>query len=134
MGYRKLEQESKTFPATVAKIIDECKVAINRGTAHKVKEGQRFLIYELSKEEIKDPITGKSLGYLEMPKGTGKVIYVQEQMSIIESDKREPSERRTIKRKYPFTPFTGEEEETILPPMHLVPFDDTKIGDKAKPI
>ncbi|MEA1963597.1 MAG: hypothetical protein U9O41_00455 [Candidatus Aerophobetes bacterium] len=131
-------QKEKTFPATVVKVIDDCKIVINRGALHKVTEGQRFLLYKLSEEEIKDPISGKSLGYLEIVKGTGKIIHVQERISTIESDKKEPSERRIV-RKRASTPFfsfsTGEEEEeTIVPSGRLVPFDDPIIGDKAKPI
>jgi len=131
-------KEGTTFPATIVKVIDDYKVVINRGILHKVKEGQRFLLYELSKEELKDPLSGKSLGYLEIVKGIGKVIHVQEQISTIESDKREPSEKRIIRKKSTnpfFLSMTGEEEtETIVPSAHLVPFDEPAIGDKAKPI
>lgn len=130
-------QGEKTFPAAVVKIIDDYKVVINRGALHDVKKGQRFLLYRLSEEEIKDPISEESLGYLEMVKGTGKVIHVQDRMSTIESDKREPSEKRIVRRKPLFTLFTTlreEEEETIVPSSHLVPFDELKIGDRAKPI
>jgi len=131
-------QEEKTFPATVVKVIDDYKVVINRGALHKVTEGQRFLLYKLSEEEVKDPISGESLGYLEIVKGTGRIIHVQERMSTIESDKREPSERRIVKKRSPgsfFSVFSGEaEEETIVPSSRLVPFDDPIIGDKAKPI
>jgi DNA gyrase/topoisomerase IV subunit B len=131
-------QKEITFPATIVKVIDDCKVVINRGALHKVTEGQQFLLYKLSEEEIKDPISGKSLGYLEIVKGTGKIIHVQERISTIESDKREPSERRIVRKRSSspfFSAFTGEEEEeTIVPSGRLVPFDDPVIGDKAKPI
>lgn len=132
------DQEEKTFPATVVNVIDNCKVVINRGSLHKVTEGQRFLLYKLSKEEIKDPTSGESLGYLEIVKGTGKIIHVQERISTIESDKRESSERRIVRTKSLsplFSAFTGEqEEETIVPSSRLVPFNDPMIGDKTKPI
>lgn len=130
------KQEKKTFPADVVKIIDNYKIVINRGSLHDVKEGQRFLLYNLSKEEIKDPSTGESLGYLEIVKGTGDVIHVQEQISIIESDRTSPPQRRIVRRK----PSIGlailgaEEEEIIESPKNVVPFDEPKIGDKAKPI
>ena len=83
-------QGEKAFPATVAKIIDPCKVVMNRGVLHGVKEGQRFLVYKLSEEVIVDPASGESLGYLEIVKGRGRVSHVQEKMSIVESDRREP--------------------------------------------
>ena len=132
------KQKERNFPAAVVKVIDDCKVVINRGALHKVKKGQKFLLYKLSEEEIKEPISGKSLGYLEIVKGTGKIIHVQERISTIESDKREPSERRIVRKRSSspfFSAFTGEEEEeTIVPSSRLVPFDDPVIGDKTKPI
>jgi len=131
-------QKEKTFPAVIVKVIDDFKVVINRGTLHKIRKGQQFLLYKLSEEEIKDPASGESLGYLEITKGTGKIIHVQERISTIESNKREPSERRIVRKKSMspfFSSFTGEEEEeTIVPSGRLVPFDDPIVGDKAKPI
>ena len=47
-----------TFPATVAKVIDDYKLVINRGLEHGIREGQRMLVYPMSDEEIKDPNTG----------------------------------------------------------------------------
>lgn len=132
------KQKEKYFPAAIVKVIDECKVVINRGALHKVTKGQQFLIYKLSEEEIKDPTSGESLGYLEIIKGTGKIVHVQERISTIESNKRGPSERRIVRKRSssPFySNFTGEEEEeSIVPSGYLVPFDEPIIGDKAKPI
>ena len=71
------EKLEKKFPAFVASIINEYKVVINRGIKHDIRLGQRFLIYKLSDEEIIDPITKEPLGYLEIVKGTGKVIHLQ---------------------------------------------------------
>jgi hypothetical protein len=120
------------FPATVVTIIDPYKVVINRGAEHDIKEGQRFLLYKLYNEEIKDT-SGESLGYLEIPKGTGKVINIQERMSIIESDRWEPSMKTVVKRKQS-TLFPPIEEEITTPSNRLKPFDNPEIGDKAKPI
>lgn len=71
-----------TFPATVAKVIDNYKLVINRGSENGIREGQRMLVYGISDEDIKDPRTGESLGYLELVRGTGKIISVQEKMSF----------------------------------------------------
>ena len=68
------EKLEKKFPAAVANIINEYKIVINRGSEHNIRLEQRFLIYSLSHEEIIDPITNEPLGYLEIVKGTGKVI------------------------------------------------------------
>lgn len=129
-------QEEKTFPAIVVKVIDDHKVVINKGARDNIKEGQRFLLYKLEEEEIKDPTTGKSLGYLEVVKGTGKVTHVQERMSTIESDKRgEPSKKTIIKRISPILFFPAQQhEETAVSSGDFVPFEQPDIGDKAKPI
>ncbi|VVB86131.1 Uncharacterised protein [uncultured archaeon] len=122
------------FPATVVTIIDTYKVVINRGAKHGIKEGQRFLLYKLDDKEIKDTISGQSLGHLEIPKGTGKVINVQELMSIIESDRWEPSERTVVRRQPQSKLFPEIEEEITTPSNRLKTFDSPEIGDKAKPI
>lgn len=120
------------YPATVVSIIDIYKVVINRGAKNGIKEGQRFLLYKLGEKEIKD-ITGESLGYLEMPKGTGRVISVQERISIIESDRMEQSEKTIVRKTRSL--FAPESEETTIPSTNrMKPFDAPVIGDKAKPI
>jgi len=132
----KKNREEKIFPATVVRIIDDHRIVINRGKTHGIKAGTRFLVYKLEEEEVKDPTTGLSLGYLEIVKGTGKVTYVQDRMSTVESDSRgEPTEKRVMKKRSPF--FLGpeqEEEEVILSQGDLVPFKEPEIGDKVKPI
>ena len=70
----------------VAKIIDEYKVVINAGSRQDVCEGQKYLIYAIDNNEIFDPDTGRSLGYLEIVKGTGIVTHVQEKIATLESD------------------------------------------------
>ena len=45
----------------IAKIIDRFKVVMNAGSNQKISKGQKFLIYELSDEEIIDPDTGEVL-------------------------------------------------------------------------
>jgi len=118
MNINNNKKKDKAFPAIVVKVIDKYKVVINRGSINNIKNGQRFLIYHVDEEPTSDPITGESLGYLEIVKGTGKVIYIQEKMSIVESD--------LIQR--PYLGITGFGLEK------LEPFDNPKIGDKAKPI
>jgi len=134
----KNKQKEKVFPATVVKVLDGYKVAINRGSSHKISIGQRFLIYILSNEEIIDPDNGKSLGYLEIVKGRGKVTHVQEKMSTIESDEKETFSERIIKKPYvnPMVEalsYWGKKEVANIKPSSI-PFDDPQIGDKAKPI
>ena len=106
--------KNKVYPAIVVKIIDELKIVINKGSRDNIKLNQRFLVYHLEEEETIDPITKESLGKLELVKGTGKVIYIQEKMSIIESD--------MIK------------STLIAFQTSLRPFYNPEVGDKAKPI
>lgn len=65
----------------VARILTDEALVINRGSAHGVREGMRFVIYaEL--DEVTDPETGKSLGKLELVKARVVATHVQEGMTI----------------------------------------------------
>lgn len=121
--------KEKTFPATVVTVIDSCKLAINRGKVHGLKEGQRLLVYRLSVQEIQDPNTGESLGYLEIVKGTGRVIHLQDKICTIESDQKR-SRRMATKRNA----FYNLGEEVMETFDELIPFEDPEIGDMVKPI
>jgi hypothetical protein len=119
-----------TFPAAVAKVIDDCKVVINRGLSNGIRESQRMLIYRID-EEIKDPDTGESLGNLELVIGTGKVIFVQEKIAILESDnivRTKPNEGLFAPTLYDQAVKNGLIEPTPRP------FDHPQVGDRVKPI
>ncbi len=122
------------FPATVAKVIDEYKLVINRGSEHGIREGQRMLVYHISDEDIKDPNTGESLGYLELVRGTGKIIFIQDKLSILESDKT-----KNVTKTYSYRQGTGTDyekddtSETVTEP-RIIPFDNPQVGDLVKPI
>jgi len=119
--------EDKIYPALVVKVIDPYTVVINRGLDSDVMMGKEFMIYVESKEPIVNPEDGLLLGFLEIPKGTGEVINVQEKMSLIESNK-EVNERTTYTNQ--FDPFR--EQSRVTP--KKIPFKDPRVGDKAKPI
>jgi len=123
--------ERKTFPATVVRIVNRYTLVINRGHVNGIKNGQRFLIYRLSEDEITDPETGENLGRLETVKGTGTVIHAQERISTVESDKR-GSPTKSIIRRNPL--FAYGVEEMITPSDEIIPFHDPQVGDRAKPI
>ncbi|MEC5238939.1 FlgT C-terminal domain-containing protein [Bacillus mycoides] len=122
----------RVYPAKVIKVLDYgYKLVINRGAENGIKKGQRFLVYHLD-EELYDPDTGKSLGTLEVVRGTGIVTHVQENLATIESDV--VGSERTIKKSYnPLWKSMGETGEEIVTPTKA-PFDSPKIGDLAKPI
>lgn len=125
----------------VAKIIDEYTLVLNKGGRDGIKVGQRFLIYSIG-DEILDPDTKESLGILEIVKGTGRVIHLQEKMATIGSDMKS-SPFRTVRRVKDIDPLgiraisralggsTTQEIEEQLPP-EKIPFEEQKIGDIAK--
>ena len=75
----------------IAYILDNDTLVLNAGSDAGLETGQRFLVYGLSTDDIIDPETSKSLGKLEIVRGTGVITSVQERMSIITSDTRRPT-------------------------------------------
>jgi hypothetical protein len=69
----------------IVKILDDYTYVINEGTFGGVKKGQKCYIYRTG-EEIIDPSTKETLGYLEIPKAYCTVIHAQDHMSTIQSD------------------------------------------------
>ena len=131
------------FPATVIKVIDNYKLVINKGSLDGIKIGQRFVVYEETDELLQDPETLEALGYLEIPKGTGKISYVKEKWATIISDKTKASRQRITKRTKTipsYATITGvlnpstEVEEVVETPEELMPFSNPANGDKVKPI
>ena len=104
---------STTFPASVASVMNLSRVVINRGAEHGVKYGQRFAVYALSEEDIVDPVTKESLGRLEIIKGIGKVVHIQDKISILEAM---PESTNVL--VFDFNPK----------------FKDPVVGDKARPV
>jgi hypothetical protein len=127
----------ETFPAKVAKVIDQYKLVINKGKIDGIRESQRMLVYCLDDDEIKDPDTGKSLGFLELVRGTGKIIFVQDEFSILESDEIYqksifPARQKFEERISSLTKFAVTSD--LLREGTLKPFDKPQVGDLVKPI
>jgi hypothetical protein len=59
---------SELIEGKVARILNSRELVINRGSAHGVKTGMYFAIYEPSAEEVTDPETGEVLGSVLRPK------------------------------------------------------------------
>lgn len=121
--------------AFVAKVIDEFKVVINRGSEDGVKEGDKYQIYYLSDQDIVDPETEESLGKLEYLVGVGKVINVQEKMCTVESSeyfRNEGVTTVTRNKNSLFGNYVGEVEERRREPPRLKSFDDPKQGNLAR--
>lgn len=132
-----MTQETSPFPASVIKVLDEYTVVINRGSVHGVKKTHRFLIYALG-EELMDPETQESLGVLEIVRGVGEVVHVQEKISTVRSIEHSTPGRRIIRRKpNMYSIFSGretEETETIESGQETLPFAESVVGDRAKPV
>jgi hypothetical protein len=127
----------------VAHVEADNRVVINRGAEGGIRMGQRFLIYGIGKE-IVDPVTKRSLGKLELVRGTGKVTHLQAKMAVVDSDMTVAG-RRTIKKpdrsglsgisgysaySYFAQSYIEEEHEPPVP----IDFRDAEVGDFAKPI
>lgn len=119
----------------IATILNDYKVVINAGAENGVRMGQRYLIYALSDDEILDPDTGKSLGYLEIVKGTGIITHVQNKMATLESDTY-----KNLSKKYRkptsaiLKPYFSSPSEEIETERKQLPFDDPEIGDFVKQV
>jgi len=118
---------------------DDNKLVITVGKENQVKKGDKYLVYELG-DHVYDPDTKADLGQLEIIKGIGKVIHVQDKMSVIESIKvKKANEKRIVYSKPPYSGiFTGlishfATEEVIKEGEdEILPFDAPKVGDLAK--
>lgn len=119
--------------AAVVKIIDEYTIAINQGINKGIKENDIFLIFYKTSEEIVDPTTKEVLGYLEIPIGKGKIISVQEKMSILKAFEKSESIKTTTIEKNNFINFAATEKTTIEPG-EIIPFTDVQVGYYAKKI
>jgi hypothetical protein len=119
------EQTSERKPA-VANVLASDQVALNVGSNHGVKLGQRYLIYELSRYDVTDPATGDSLGKVEIPKGTGRIASVQPYVSVLESDTELSGGLKGIDAAM----MLGAGEYTN--PARKAPFRTPRVGDSAK--
>lgn len=128
--------QTATRLARVVKLVDHgyahdpLEVVLNRGAIHGLKEGDRFIVFGIGPHII-DPETGEDLGELEMVRGQGKVVHVQEKIATIRSTERSRTRpARRILRQALIGPSIEEEFE----PETEVPFESVQLGDYAKPI
>ncbi len=121
----------------VARVLSKTRLVLNVGSRDGIQNNSKFLIYSIDKRDIIDPASGESLGSLEIIKGSGHVIHLQEKICTIETFTKDKG-RRVIKRTNPiwgnyFGYNIGAETETEeIPSDELKEFDDVKEGDYAK--
>lgn len=122
----------------IIKIVNNFKVVANKGSNDGIEAGMKVLIYEVG-EELFDPDTHENLGSLEIVKGNGIIVHVQEKMCTIESNMKNNAPR-TIRRKNPnsmnvltsLSMIYGREEIVEEMPMEPKEFEDPCIGDFIK--
>ncbi|WP_338440967.1 hypothetical protein VZG28_08580 [Synechococcus elongatus IITB4] len=123
----------------VASVESEFELVLNIGSNGGISVGQRFLVYTLGKE-IFDPVSGESLGNLEVINGTGTVVHVQERICTIKSDMTAKAPKKTTTRNRltsPISPLfrSGEQLiEELLEPPQPVGFSSPSVGAFARPI
>lgn len=114
---------------------DITRVVINQGKNSGVKPGDVYVIFGIGKE-IMDPATGKSLGKLELVRGRGKAIVVQETMSTLASieTRKGPSTTKQISRHGGSFGYMLPQQETITEHQEpvLKEFDGVAVGDFAR--
>jgi hypothetical protein len=119
-------------------------VVINRGSRQVVKLGDdRFLIFGKG-SHITDPDSRAHLGELELVRGRGEVVHVQDQRATVRTiERRRTKPAKRIVREGGFMahyiggimPSRSDRvvEEKVRPETDL-PFEAVRLGDLAKPI
>lgn len=119
--------EKKIINGKVLKVIDEFKVAINKGARDGVYSGQIFLIYHLSADDMIDEDTGENLGKIEYVIGKGEVVHLQEKIATIKSIEKCGSTKKTIRKNNDVFGLTTQ-ETVIEPEEELLIFENCKEG------
>jgi hypothetical protein len=119
-------------------------VVINHGSLQGVKPGDRFLVFGIG-PRLTDPDTGEDLGELELVRGRGEAVHVQDHLATIRSlERRQARPARRVIRETGHGPSialfslalgtSGSVVEEELAPETEVPFESVQRGDFAKPI
>ena len=118
-------------------------VVINHGSHQGVKPGDLFIVFGIGPHII-DPDTGQDLGALEILRGRGEVVHVQEHLATIRTAERRrirPAKRITREPSWAagvglsrMLGGSGVVMEEELSPEAEIPFDSVQLGDFAKPI
>lgn len=118
----------------VIKVIDSFNIVINKGDRDGITVGQRFLVFGLG-EELADPDTGEPLGVLELVRGRGEVVHVQEKMATLRCIEKTSVPKRTRRIREPLSIFRAEVVEEIgSGEFEEQPFDDAEVSDLVRPI
>jgi hypothetical protein len=114
-------------------------VVINHGARHGIKLGDKFLVFGFG-PHIVDPDTGEDLGEIELVRGRGEVVHVQEHLATIRTIERRrtrPAKRiihEAVGALSLVAGLRGKVIEEELAPETEMPFEAVRLGDLAKPI
>lgn len=92
-------------------------LVVNKGEREGVVKGQKVVLYRIG-EEIKDPITGESLGKVEIILGKGIVEHVQEKICTVRTQQELVSGTSLLTNYSVFS--------------NLKPFDGVKVQDSVR--
>ncbi len=120
----------------VVDILTPFRVVLNCGKNDGVKNDMLFLVYCLGKI-IKDNETGEELEQLEIVRGRGRVIHIQDKICTLESIESKETPKII---EYPDTSiskalglaFRGAFPKETVIEMIKTPFEEVQIGDKAR--
>jgi hypothetical protein len=134
----KAEHREREFK--VVDIISPSRLVLNCGTNEGVDIGDAFQVYAHGKM-ISDPDTQEDIEALEIPRGPGKVIYVQRKLCTLESTSMTT---RTVKKEAP-TSSTLESLSRLFASQSGIPgvletetrkvrlpFEGPQLGDRAR--
>lgn len=119
----------------VLRVIDEYNLVINAGSDDNIKETSRFLIYELG-DDLIDEETGENFGPLEIVKGTGKILHLQQKICTVTSSmivENKPT-KKIVRKLGLISPLGGVETEELFPDgtSERRPFLSPSAGDLAR--
>lgn len=104
---------AKPIRGKVARVLNNKKVALNKGVNDGVMVGMVFSILSPYGSDITDPDTGETLGSVEMSKATVKVTDVQERLSVASTFR---TKRVNIGGEIDIRPLSGVLERMFEPP------------------
>ncbi|WP_144701763.1 hypothetical protein [Aminobacter sp. J44] len=132
-----MDDSPKEKIVKVAEVLNAFEVILNVGSLDGERIGNEYVIYRFA-DEIFDPDTNESLGYLEQVVGRGEIIHVQERISTLRSIDYESGNKKVIRRSSAFGVamgrFSPEIEEIVESPDKPKPFNKPTVGDLAKRI
>jgi hypothetical protein len=122
--------------AKVVHITSPFEVVINHGQSDFVKPGDRFVIFGEG-PQIRDPDSGQDLGTLELVRGQGEVIHVQDHLATIRTLQRNrihATKRitRELGGLYALADMGRKLVEEELAPEQEAPFVGVCLGDHAR--